>query len=40
MESKELIQSCLHAKIWSFICSRLENQWGEGGGVRMTAPLG
>ena len=39
MESKELIQSCLHAKAWSFICSRLENIWG-GGGVRMTAPLG
>ena len=26
MESKELIQSYLHAKAWSFICSRLENQ--------------
>ena len=25
MESKELIQSYLHAKAWSFICSRLEN---------------
>ena len=28
MESKELIQSYLHAKAWSFICSRLENLWG------------
>ena len=36
MESKELIQSYLHAKAWSFICSRLENLWGEG--VRMTPP--
>ena len=24
MESKKLIQSYLHAKAWSFICSRLE----------------
>ena len=40
MESKELIQSCLHAKAWSFICSRLENLLG-GGGVEMTpSPLG
>ena len=31
MESKELIQSYLHAKAWSFICSRLENLWGGGG---------
>ena len=40
MESKELIQSCLHAKAWSFISSRLENRWGGGGGggVRMTPP--
>ena len=40
MESKELIQSCLYAKAWSFICSPLENIWG---GVRMTHapnPLG
>ena len=41
MESKGLIQSYLHAKAWSFICSRLENLWGGGGGVRMTpSPLG
>ena len=32
MESKELIQSYLHAQAWSFICSCLENLWlGEGG---------
>ena len=30
MESKELIQSYLHAKPWFFICSRLENVWGGG----------
>ena len=32
MESKELIQSYLHAKAWSFICSRLENLLRGGGG--------
>ena len=32
MESKELIQSYFHAKAWSFICSRLENLCGGGGG--------
>ena len=32
MESKELMQSCLHAKAWSFIYSRLENLLGGGGG--------
>ena len=37
MESKELIESCLHAKARSFICSRLKNLW-EGGGVQMTPP--
>ena len=31
MESKELIQSYLHAKAWSFICSCLKNLWGGGG---------
>ena len=36
MESKELIQSYLHAKAWSFICSLLENLWV--GGVQMTPP--
>ena len=30
METKELIQSYLHAKAWSFICSHLENLWGGG----------
>ena len=39
MESKELIQSCLHAKAWSFICNRLENLLGGGGGgVEITPP--
>ena len=28
MERKELIQSYLHAKASTFICSRLENLWG------------
>ena len=28
MERKELIQSFLQAKAWSFIRSRLENLWG------------
>ena len=28
MKSKELIQSYLHAKAWSFICSRLQNLGG------------
>ena len=36
MENKELTQSCLHAQIWSFIYSRLENLLG--GGVQMTPP--
>ena len=40
MESKELIQSYLHAKAWSFICSRLENLWGGGGGGPNDSPLG
>ena len=38
MESKELIQSYLHAKAWSFIYSRLENLWG--GGSEWPPPLG
>ena len=37
MESRELIQSYLHAKAWSFICSRLENLLGEEG--IQTTPL-
>ena len=38
MESKELIENCLHAKAWPFICSRLENLWG--GGSKWPPPLG
>ena len=40
MESKELIQSYLHAKAWIFICSRLENLCGGGGGPNDPSPLG
>ena len=38
MESKELIQSCLHAKAWSFICSRLENLLGGGSEIPPPPP--
>ena len=39
MESKELIQSCFHAKAWSFICS-VWKIYGGGGGGSKWLPLG
>ena len=40
MESKELIQSYIHAKARSFICRRLENLLGGGGPNDLPPPLG
>ena len=38
MESKELIQSYLHAKSLIFYMQPFEKSMGGGGGIRMTPP--